>query len=232
MDFIRWGIGRWYTSASLKMSDFNSITLPVPGFCLVSHFFLWHREGHPKRFNWIVTAVSQRPATDYWHGSGQWEGWGKQGHIAKFDDLLTFWRINLEAISIEIWIMIPHWYTVVYVAVTTERIGTCKIDHNRLSYKHTINIRQLHPKLQEEDILSFIFLWEANPSKWGIPTYQLPIKISKNRKKIWGKFGCVFYIVGPNNLIKFQLTRTNFDCVWGSLILKRWNSSASTQVCL
>ena len=35
MDFIRWGIGRWYTSASLKMSDFNSITLPVSGFgCL------------------------------------------------------------------------------------------------------------------------------------------------------------------------------------------------------
>lgn len=141
-------------------------------------YILWHREGHPKRFNSIVTGVSQRPATDYWHGSGQWEGWGKQGHIAKFDDLLTFWRINLEATSIENWIMIPHWliYSSVCCSNCWKNWYTCKIDHNRLSYRHTINIRQIHPKLQEQDILSFILLWEANPSKWGIPTYQLPIK--------------------------------------------------------
>ena len=47
MDFIRWGIGRWYTSASLKMSDFNSITLPVPGFCVVSHIFYGIVRGIP-----------------------------------------------------------------------------------------------------------------------------------------------------------------------------------------
>lgn len=150
MDFIRWGIGRWYTSASLKMSDFNSITLPVPGFCLVSHFFLWHREGHPKRFNWIVTAVSQRPATDYWHGSGQWEGWGKQGHIAKFDDLLlTFWRINLEAISIEIWIMIFHWliYRSVHCSNYWKNWYACKIDcHTDIQSTYDKSIRNFKNK--------------------------------------------------------------------------------------
>lgn len=212
----------------------NHIT--CPRLLLGFPYILWHREGHPKRFNWIVTGVSQCPATDYWHGSGQREGWGKQGHIAKFDDLLTFWRINLEATSIEIWIMIPHWliYSSVYCSNCWKNWYTCKIDHNRLSYRHTINIPY------DKSIRNFKnkTFYHLSCSEKQIPAneaFQLTnfrLNISKNRKNIWGKFGCVFNIVGPDNLIKFQLTQTNFDCVWGSLILKRPNSSASTQVCL